>query len=142
MERLAVNCKAMCSELSISFWLPVTSNWSLVTFFHGSFSCKYLFPFLARSITSYSASLNLYCSKRFSIFVFVAAISSSNFLSVSSKISSCSFGTFPLQSLCINTKVRFTKFPKMATSSPFVLSWKSFQVKSLSFVSGALAHKT
>ena len=31
---------------------------------------------------------------------------------------------------------------KMATSSPLVRSWKSFHVKSLSFVSGALAQST
>ena len=63
-----------------------------------------------------------------------ASFSSSAFL--------CSGGTLPLQSLCISTKVRLIKLPKIFTSSLLFLSWNSFQVKSLSLVSGALAQST
>ena len=48
----------------------------LATFFQGSFSCMYLFPFLDRSITSNKASRNLNSSIRFSTFVFAVSISS------------------------------------------------------------------
>ncbi len=44
-----------------------------------------------------------------------------------------SYGALPL---------RFTKLPKMATSSLLLRVWKSFQLKSLSLVSGALAVST
>ena len=60
---------------------------------------------------------------------------SNHCLSLSSNISSCSFGTLPPQSLCIS-KGTVYKIAKDVYQFTVVPVLKSFQVKSLSFVSG------
>ena len=122
------------------FRIVATLSMSVLATFHGSVSARYLFPNLARFIASLSASLNLKFSRLSSMFFRITGISERT--SSSYGVVLIVAGTSPPKYLWVRTTALLTKFPKIATSSLLFLVWKSFHVKSLSFVSGAFAHKT
>ena len=108
--------------------------------FHGSHSVIYLLPMRASTIASFCASRNLYVSSRLSTFSFTSLNASTACLSTS--FSSPQAGTIPSKYFFVSCKALLTKLPYTATSSLLLRSWKSFHVKLLSFVSGALAVST
>ena len=106
----------------------------------GSVSEMYLLPTRARFMAALRASRNLKVSRLSSISRRISGIWSS-----ASRSMGCSVpgsGTQPPKYLCVSTTARFTKLPKMPTNSLLCRVWKSFQVKSLSEVCGALAVST
>ena len=113
---------------------------SVFATFHGSQSVMYLLPMRARFIASFCASRNLNTSSSDSTFCFTSLNSLMVCRSVS--VSSPHSGTTPSKYFFVSCSARFTKLPYTATSSLLLRSWKSFQVKLLSFVSGALAVRT
>ena len=113
---------------------------SVLASFQGSVSCRYLLPALAMSMAILSASRKWKVAIASSSAFFRRSISSQR--SRSTSAASVVAGTTPPKYLCVRTMARFTKLPRMATSSLLLRAWKSDQVKSLSLVSGALAVST
>ena len=115
MAKFAHNCKAWCKQWSTKAWLSVC--------FHGSFSCKYLLPSRAKSITANKPSRKRNCSMQFSICVLLSVMRWRRAASTGVSADSWNAGTRPPHNLCINTMARFTKLPNTATSSLLMRSW-------------------
>ena len=133
MARSAQSCRQTLRMV------PVRARSVLATF-HGSLSEMYLLPMRAICMASLRASRKRNPSMFFSRLSFRGAIESRVSRSMSS--SSPAAGTRPSKYLWVSTTARFTKLPKIATSSELLRVWNSFQLKSLSLVSGALAVST
>ena len=133
IERLAEICRAR-------FMMVCTRAMSVLANFQGSVSARYLLPQRAKSIASLRASRKWKCSmwSLSTAFTFL----NSSMAARSTSVSSPAWGTMPSQNLCVSTRARFTKLPRIATNSLLLRAWKSFHVKSLSLVSGALAVST
>ena len=120
--------------------MDAVRSMSVFATFQGSESEMYLLPMRAMFMASFRASRKWKVSMFFSRDSLHGRIWSSVSLSIASGLRLA--GTFPPKYFPVRTTARFTKFPKMATSSELLRCWKSFQVKSLSLVSGALAQST
>ena len=131
---LAQICRAVLRMVATRAMSPVLAT------FQGSVSCRYLLPRRAMFIASRRPSRRW----KFSMLSVRAPRMrpSSSKTSRSMPSSSPAAGTRPPKYLCVSTTARLTKLPRMATSSLLLRVWKSAQVKSLSFVSGALAVRT
>ena len=112
---------------------------SVLATFQGSVSCRYRFPARAMSMASFRASRKWKPSSDSVIFSLRDAISANT---ASSASPGAAWGTTPSKYLWVSTTARLTKLPRIATSSLLLRCWKSAHVKSLSFVSGALAVRT
>ena len=113
---------------------------SVLATFQGSVSEMYLLPARAIDIASFRASRKWYPSRFLSMEALSTGICESSSLSTSSSVPHG--GTLPAKYLCVSTTALFTKLPNTATSSLLLRCWKSFQLKSLSLVSGAFAVST
>ena len=120
--------------------MEAVRSMSVFATFQGSMSEMYLLPMRAMFIASFRASRKWKVSTYFSRASLQGTMDASVSASMGSGLRFS--GTTPPKYLCVRTTARFTKLPNTATSSLLLRCWKSFQVKSLSLVSGALAVRT
>ncbi len=132
IPRFATICSAI-------FRIVPTRSGCVLYNFHGSVSARYLLPSRARSIRPAVASRNRYSSNDWAIRD--GKILSDSIVASSIDSSFARDGILLSKYFWVSTSALFTKFPRMATSSLLLRAWKSFQVNSLSFVSGRLVSK-
>ena len=109
---------------------------SVFRVFQGAWSLKYRLERFPRAISSRTARLTWKVSKHSPIRA--GAPETVDSISWSSGEKVPGSGITPSKYRLMKVSVRFTKFPNISASSLLLRAWKSFQVKSASFVSGEI----